>query len=413
MAERVFYHHKKAAASAMLAKLVELTTPETKPRDDVDIYPAPWTVETKPAREDIAVSPNPTPHMTHLSDAELIDYLGRVKVKTEHKALQKNLYSALRFRRKDLYRTLLVIDLELIDGSTYPPSFIIDELRGTKEKPSNDKRQQLEETLKAAAEADFGEVIIYCPSAKMQSKEVDARLEIKVNSVLPLRVQRGLFAFGDDVEVLHKFYKELWRAYIFVSPRVYGDYAKCKMIVDTFCEHFRIDPPALAYKKVRGHHFSVRPGVGIDDALRSIEEFVSDPILPLVPHTTVAKLLSVAAKDEIFLNLVRDKKDTHERLTSLWSMVILNNSLHNPALKFKRGQRSRIESYIKELQEGIKSAPLAARKGTESPSMPSQRSFGEFDAYVEAVLSAALGVEKPAIGEEATEGALDGNETPQ
>jgi HD superfamily phosphohydrolase len=389
MAERVFYHHKKAAASAMLAKLVELTTSETKPRDDQHIYPAPWTLGKGLGNENVAVST--PPHMTHLSDAELIDYLGEVEVKPERKELQKSLYSALRFRRKDLYRTLLVIDLELIDGSMYPPSFIIEELRGTKERPSNDKRQKLEEQLQNAAKVGFGEVIIYCPSAKMQSKEVDARLEIKVNSVLPLRVQRGLFAFGDDVEVLHKFYKELWRAYVFVSPQIYADYAKCKVIVDTFCLHFRIDPPALAYKKVRGHHFAVGPGVSIDDAMRSIEEFVSDPIFPFVPHTTVAKLLGVAAKDETFLNLVRDQNDTQERLSSLFEVVILNITLETSVFKLKKVQRRQVESYIGELLSGTKRPLLAARHGSRNRSLPGQQSFEDFDAYADRVRRAALG----------------------
>src|SRR5947207_8567563 len=66
MAERVYYHHKKAAASAMLAKLVELAGPERKPRDDENIYPAPWTESAGAGRPLL-------PHMTHLSDQELLD----------------------------------------------------------------------------------------------------------------------------------------------------------------------------------------------------------------------------------------------------------------------------------------------------------------------------------------------------
>jgi HD superfamily phosphohydrolase len=388
MAERVFYHHKKAAASAMLAKLVELTSPDTKPRDDRFVYPAPWSANEDQAK--IELAPLRTPHMTHLSDAELIDYLGDVEVRPEHRGLQKRLYSALRFRRKDLYRTLLVIDLELIDGSKFPPTFIIEELRGTTEEPSNDQRLKLEEELQKAAKSDFGEVIIYCPSAKMQSKEVDARLEIKVNSVLPLRVQRGLFAFSDDVEVLHKFYKELWRAYVFVSPRLYADYSKCKMIVDTFCEHFGIDPPALAYKKVRGHHFAVSPGVNIDDAIQSIEEFVNGLSFPVVPHTTVARLLGVAAKDKGFLDLVRDKKDARQRLSSLLDVVVLRGALENTVRSFKKKQRSKVRTYIADLLDGSKPARLAARKVPDNSDLMAQQSIANFEAYADEVISAAL-----------------------
>lgn len=391
MAERVFYHHKKAAASAMLAKLVELTDPTTKPRDDRDVYPAPWSTTDEHLKQN---GPLKTPHMTHLSDTELIDYLGSADVKGEHKRLQKHLYSALRFRRKDLYRTLLVIDLELIDGSRFSSTSIIKELRGTSEEPSNEQRQQLEEKLQKAAKADFGEVIIYCPSSKMQSKEVDARLEIKVNSVLPLRVQRGLFAFGDDVEVLHKFYKELWRAYIFVSPRLYADYSKCKTVVDTFCEHFVIDPPALAYKKVRGHHFAVIPGVNIDDAIQSIEGFISGLSFPVVPHKTVAKLLGVAAKDNNFLNLVRDKKDTRERLSSLLDVVVLRGTIENNVRSFNNKQRSKLKKYVNELLEGSKPARLAARSEPGADRV-GQQTIANFESYADEVISAALEDNQP------------------
>ena len=40
MAERVYYHHKKAAISTMLAKMVELCSNDAKPAEDENIYPA-------------------------------------------------------------------------------------------------------------------------------------------------------------------------------------------------------------------------------------------------------------------------------------------------------------------------------------------------------------------------------------
>jgi len=107
MAERVYYHHKKAAASAMLAKLMEITPEHLRPRDDERIYPAPWD-------PDGVVPPSP-PHMTHLSDSSLIEYLGHVDGGQNEaaKALQRNLHTALAFRRRDMYRTLLVVDYDL------------------------------------------------------------------------------------------------------------------------------------------------------------------------------------------------------------------------------------------------------------------------------------------------------------
>jgi HD superfamily phosphohydrolase len=62
MAELVYYHHKKAAVSSMLATLVEICP---KPNDDESVYPAPWTSDTGES------------HILHFTDSSLIDYLGK------------------------------------------------------------------------------------------------------------------------------------------------------------------------------------------------------------------------------------------------------------------------------------------------------------------------------------------------
>jgi HD superfamily phosphohydrolase len=167
MAERVYYHHKKAAASAMLAKLVELAGPERKPRDDENIYPAPWTE---------GVGGDSPPHMTHLSDQELIDYLGTISTnRPETRNIQQQLHVALRYRRRALYRTLLVVDNSMADASSHSAAYLAKELRGDKHNPSSLGRTNLEAELENAAGAKPGEILIYCPSPSMQSKVVDAR----------------------------------------------------------------------------------------------------------------------------------------------------------------------------------------------------------------------------------------------
>src|SRR5262249_17452161 len=140
MSERVFYHHKKAAAGAMLAKLVEIAG-ISKPRDDQKIYPAPWTEAGAPSQG--------PPHMAHLSDSELIDYLGNARDgKTEaEKQLQKKLYVGLRYRREKMYRTLLVVDTDLANASQHSISYFAEELRGSKNKPTSDGRRTLESKL--------------------------------------------------------------------------------------------------------------------------------------------------------------------------------------------------------------------------------------------------------------------------
>ena len=174
MAERVYYHHKKAAASTMLAKLADLANRvNQKPRDDSDIYPAPWN-EGEGAGPEV-------PHVTHLSDLELIDYLGRVRLPAQQRPLQRRLYQGLRYRRTTLYRTLLVIDTDLVHFSSREIGFFADLFRGN----DGRDRQKLEEQLAKQAGGEDGDVLIYCPSPNMQAKEVDVRMEIHEGRMLP------------------------------------------------------------------------------------------------------------------------------------------------------------------------------------------------------------------------------------
>ena len=247
MAERVFYHHKKAAASAMLAHLFELVKDEDRPRDDDDLYPTPW---------DAAAEAPSTPHMVHLSDSGLIEHLGRASVSDEHRDLQRRLYSALRTKRSEMYRTLLVIDVDLAESGGWDVGRIAIHLRGKDEQPSAAGRHKLERELVEAAGASPGDVLVYCPSPSMQSKEVDARLEIKPGDVRPLSQQVEQFKYSRDVAILQDYYKALWRAYVFVSPRVFGDEQRCRAIVHKVCKTYSF-PRYHAYRKVRGHSFSV------------------------------------------------------------------------------------------------------------------------------------------------------------
>jgi len=236
----------------MLAKLLELV-PDRKPRDDENVYPAPWE------DSDQESATHAIPHMTHLSDSQLINYLAAQKCDSTQKILQQRLARGLLYRRSGrksgMYRTLLVVDFDLVRASKYGLSVFTEELRG-KDKPSSEGRIRLETRLALVSGAKAGQVIIYCPSEKMQAKEIDVRLEIKADSVLPLRelAERNEFVDIADVDALRRHYEQLWRAYVFVSPELFEDKMKCQAVVDAFCEEFAI-PPGEAYKKVRTHRF--------------------------------------------------------------------------------------------------------------------------------------------------------------
>lgn len=372
MAERVFYHHKKVAASSMLAKLIELSS-ELKPRDDGSIYPAPWE---KTYSANVAV-----PHTTHLSDSGLIDYLGNTNVGAQHQQLQRRLYAALRFRRKDMYRTLLVVDIDLVRSSTHGVSYYLQDLRGKEDEPSSEGRRKLEAMLESAAQAKEGDVIVYCPSGNMQAKEVDARLEIDEKRVLPLRLQEK-FVYRADVDVIQRYYEELWRAYVFVSPELFEDPVKCKSVVDRFCDHYSI-PKQLAYPKVRSHKFIADQKL----VAEPLNEFMKDLPWTSIPTTITGRLLVEAEQDNLFVTQVNSGANTEERLASLLDISILKSVLDEPPRKLLKKDQEKINSHINQLLAGSKPAGIRAFGN------PGER-LADFNVYLDDLLTSVLGVDK-------------------
>lgn len=367
MAERVYYHHKKAAASSLLAKLMELLPDAVRPHDRQDVYPAPWQDGYK----------NP-PHMLHLSDSGLIDYVGTVAGATDP-ALQKRLYDGLRFRRKELYRTLMVIDCDVANQSWHSVGYFAESLRGPEDNSKSDGRRALERKLEAAADCRSGDVIIYCPAPTMQSKEVDARLEIFEGRVLPLRVQRESFAYDNDLKVLQQYYQQLWRAYVFVSPEVFRDGSKCRAIVDAFCYEYHIEKP-LAYRKVRGWEFEIDHGVTTGALLAIIDDFFARTFPhPLVPAYLVTKLCSDAMADDELLRLISAGSDATPRLTALFSIVMVSKLVGDGERKLTKRQATSAESYCS-----------ALRKGQVSAALKTAAQHGDFESYKNEVIETAL-----------------------
>ncbi|MGP8187978.1 MAG: HD domain-containing protein [Terracidiphilus sp.] len=357
MSERVFYHHKKAAAGAMLAKLIAVAGPR-KPRDSSSIYPAPWDAQPSVA--------DALPHIVHLSDSELIDYLGKLELgDAQQRVLQRRLFAALRYRRRDMYQTLLVVDTDLAQSSKHSVSYFAAELRDTDETGRAAGREKLEKELESAGGANAGDVVLYCPSPLMQVKLVDARLEINEGRVLPLRVQSESFAYAADLAVLQQYYQELWRTYLFVAPTVFRDAAKSKAIVDAFSVHFGI-PPALAYRKVRTHDFSLIEGVTVSRAFSSVRAFLKDlPVTDLPPRISAA-LLAEAANDRVFLSTVSRNGDPSERLTALLDVAILDTLPGPSGRKLRKAETASVAEYVASLRMGQNPLPRAARNAGDS-----------------------------------------------
>lgn len=359
MAEAVYYHHKKAAASAMLAKLAELLSDveqeqaatdgvkKLKPRDDDLIYPAPWTSQS-PAKT--------PPHMTHLSDTELIDYLGTTTIEladtgkqTYYRRLQRQLYVGLRYHRAHLYRTLLVIDTDLADKSNHLVSYFVNKWRGPEDSPSNTERRDFERRLCQAANAQEGDVIVYCPAETMQSKEIDARVEIQENRIVPLRSQRT-FVYNNDVEALKTNYESLWRAYIFVTPEIFEDRSRCEAVVRQFCNEYKVRWED-ARRKVRRHDY--------DESDEGDLITVPQPELPL-DHEFEFNVDEIFAKIEPFFG---DHPDRPQLLKK--SLVRFTTRANKHALPERLKIENRLSRWIGSLETSGFANRLSVRTLTE------------------------------------------------
>jgi len=343
MAERVYYHHKKAAASTMLAKLAEFASSAgQRPRDDDAPYPSPWVADEQKI--------NGSPHVLHLSDADLIEYLGKtVTVTPELEQIRHDLYRGLRFRREDMFRTLLVIDVPLVQATKHPVDYFAQVFRGPEGDPNSAGRLAVERALCASAAAPEGSVLVYCPSPKMQAKEVDVRLEIQEGRILPLRVQKESFAYHADLKVLEQYYAELWRSYIFVSPKIFADMGKCQSIVDELCKQVDI-PREAAYLKVRRHDFTISPGLAVSVALGAMHEFIKVQRFDALPQSVFMSLLVEASKDLQFSEKIRSHQDPSGCLRTLLQIIIVSDAANSEDEALTKEHRKTIREWSKRVR---------------------------------------------------------------
>ena len=231
-AEIVYYHPKKAAFSAMLAKAMELVRrdlpPNEWPQDDEQIYPAPWAgvQTTKPWQ------------LAHFGDEGLIQFLAD---KAEQVPRIKDLCHGINYRSE--YRLLFTIDYDtaLTTGGV---------IKFTQDlKPQDGGRghrvrreEELAELLYRVdlwRPQDAPPLLIYCPSPKMQAKEVEARVELESGRAMSLNRHDSL---RDELRMMNEKYQRLWRLYLFVHPRLFADLNDPQQasIVDAFCDLYGI-----------------------------------------------------------------------------------------------------------------------------------------------------------------------------
>jgi HD superfamily phosphohydrolase len=251
-AEIVYYHPKKAAFSAMVAKAIEILTSVSSSVRDLDagsIYPAPW-IQT-------GGLPPEARHACHFGDESLLAFLSKEAEKTDSASAASLVRSIL---SRSEYRLAFTLDYEAAQDAGGPRKFI-DYLR----QGQDAGRKSMEAVLNAlVARSTIQEevpVLLYCPNIRMQAKEVAAHVELTPNKVMPLSLEGEDPQVAEEIRVLNGKYQRLWRLYLFAHPKlVLGEQspertALLSAIVDTFCMRFGVPDRA----RVRGARFDFIP----------------------------------------------------------------------------------------------------------------------------------------------------------
>ncbi|NUP99427.1 MAG: HD domain-containing protein [Armatimonadetes bacterium] len=183
LTERVYYHHAKAVAGAMISKALELA---------------------------LAASKISLPELYHLTDDSLL-YLLRERCRTLPDAMM--LLDDLASRR--LYKRVYLLTLpgygRVGIGAEQQ------ERLAAAYHYNRELRAAAEERLATALKVPSGAVILYCPSPHMQLKEAAVPVRVEPHRVLPLS-ELG----NPEVASLAAKYRGLWRLFVCLR-RDYGD----------------------------------------------------------------------------------------------------------------------------------------------------------------------------------------------
>lgn len=183
--ERVYYHHAKVAAGALLARMVEM------------------------ALRSGELSPTVLQHST---DQSLLDLLGRLELGDgEEQARLRRMHQA--FARRQLPKRVLVLP-------AYLNGAVQDELIDTYFRPgAPETRFAWEAETEALAREELGietDLIMYCPARRMQLKEARTLVRMPGTDGEP----RPLLEYAEELPGmahLQRSYLRLWKLYVFCS----------------------------------------------------------------------------------------------------------------------------------------------------------------------------------------------------
>ena len=199
LAERVYFHHAKNAASVMLGRAVMAAGLAYGPDDE----------RTDDARfrwlsDDALLQLLETPDLGALLDPPVDQ-----PVATDA-ALARELAAAIRCRQ--LYKVAYLAVADDIREQA-------EDLHSRYGAP--EVRQRLEDEMARLAGADPGDVLIHLPRPKMMVKSADVRVITSTGTVLKLSEWDR--RHSRRIEALNEAHRRLWRLAVYVHPRVAAD----------------------------------------------------------------------------------------------------------------------------------------------------------------------------------------------
>ncbi len=209
LTERVYFHHTKTATGAMISKAVELAMQQDLVLED--LFPMRdetllETLRTRYAPDDPAL-------------ARIVESLDARRVFKRAYCLDRSVGEAAQDQLISSYHADRVV------------------------------RERAEEELAGLAGVEPGELIIYCPAARMSLKEAEVPVQVSAGAPVPLSTLEI-----PEVDSLAAKHRNLWRFYVFLAPRHQGDLTRVGEIVGEF-----LGIPNQLHAVRRGR--SILPGV--------------------------------------------------------------------------------------------------------------------------------------------------------
>jgi uncharacterized protein len=183
--ERVYYHHAKVAAGALIARAVEIALAAGAVKEE-DFYDQ--------------------------DDSSVLELLSRSVAKSEKRARERVQRLVQRFKRRQLYKRACVFpryENESVQGSLVARYFAAGGSRARAEAEA-----RITDLVRFAS-GKLVDVIVYCPAQKMQLKE--ARMHVRWPGIDEVEPLSSFSARVPRLSDLERSYRDLWKFYVFAD----------------------------------------------------------------------------------------------------------------------------------------------------------------------------------------------------